>query len=108
MRAGQLDRRITIESQSVAANSFGEEIPTWGTLVTVWAQALPLRDVETYQSDQFDAQRWVKFRIRWRSDVTITEKCRLLHDDGQYYNITGVSELGRREGLELLAYAHVP
>ncbi len=107
-RAGAMDRRITIETPTVSRDSFNASIQAWSTLATVWAEVLPLRDIEVYQSDQFDAQRWCKFRIRYRTDITITEKCRIQHDDGQTYNITGISELGRRERYELLAYAHVP
>jgi SPP1 family predicted phage head-tail adaptor len=103
---GRLDRRITIESKTSTLNTFNDPVDTWATLAQVWAAVSYERGIEPYQSGQMDAQRYARFKIRWRTDVD-EHTCRIVHD-GKTYNILGVLELGRRDGLDIPAYAHVP
>lgn len=105
MIVGRLDRRITIEQPTASQDAYGEPVESWGALATVWAQVQPLRGEERFEAQQVGAERTVRFRIRYRSDVT--EQMRVVYD-GDVYDITAVLELGRREGLEILAVAQVP
>ena len=41
-RAGELRRRIVVQSKTDAQDTFGEADPTWGTLATVWADIEPM------------------------------------------------------------------
>lgn len=105
MRAGTLDRQITIEASAVVQDAYGDPVESWMLLATVWAQVLPLRGSERFQAQQIDAELTTRFRIRYRDDVT--PLMRVAHD-GDRYEIEAVIEIGRREGLELLGRAHVP
>ena len=105
MRAGTLDRQITIEALATVQDGFGDPVESWTALATVWAQMLPLRGTERFQAQQFDAELTTRFRIRYRDDVS--ELMRIVFD-GDSYEIEAVIEVGRREGLELRARAHVP
>lgn len=105
MRAGALDRRIRIEQQTTSQDGFGEPIVTWAILAVVAAEVRPLRGQERFQAQQFAAEATTRFRIRHRTDLD--ETMRILYD-GEEYDIAAISELGRREGLELLAKAKVP
>lgn len=73
MRAGQLRHRITIESPSASQDTFGEETPvTWTELATVWAASEPISGNERYieAAAQLLAEATIRFRIRYREDVT--------------------------------------
>lgn len=102
--AGPMDRRAIILSRSLSQNGYGEQIETFATLDTVWAQKVELSGQEQIAAQQVSAETTIIFRIRWRSDVKAT--CRLLVD-GVTYMIAYIAELGRRERLELTCRAVV-
>lgn len=95
-----LDRRILIEQAAESANGIGEPIKTWSTFAAVWSEISPVRETERFTAQQVDAQRESRFRIRWLSGVT--EKMRISYDSA-YWDITGIREIGRRDGLEIVA-----
>lgn len=105
MRAGDLDRRVTIQQRTLATNEYGEAVETWSPVATVWAQVQPLRGQERFAAQQHDARVDTRFRLRWRTGIGPATH-RLQHGD-DVYEITAVLEIGRREGLEILATAHV-
>lgn len=104
MRAGRLDRRIIIEQNTPTLNSHGDEVDSWATLATVWAEFVPLRGAEKFQSEQTLAQADYRFRIRHRTDVTPKERIKL---NGDIYDITAVLEIRRKQGTEILAKRNV-
>jgi SPP1 family predicted phage head-tail adaptor len=71
IRAGDLRERIVIQSKSIARNSIGEEVVTWPDFLTLWAQAEPLRGREFFAAAQMQSSVEVRFRIRYRSDITV-------------------------------------
>jgi SPP1 family predicted phage head-tail adaptor len=105
VKAGELDRRVTIEEYTETQDDYGEPIKDWVAVATVWAQVQPLRGSERFLAQQVSADVETRFRIRWRDDVT--DKMRLLYETA-YYNITAILEIGRHEGLEIMAKAFVP
>lgn len=102
MRAGRLDRRITLQRRTLAENDYGEAIETWVDLATVWAEMLPVRGAERYAAQQTVAETEIKWRIRWRPNLTPIDR---LTYDGRTYDVNGVLEIGRRIGLELYTKA---
>jgi len=98
MKAGKLDRTITLLRATGTQDEFGQEVVGTTTLASVAAEKLnlTLKDVQRAQlnTTPIDA----KFRIRWRSDVTI--KNRVQHE-GVTYVIVAIDEVGRRSGLLL-------
>ena len=105
MNAGTLDRRITIEQRIDTRDAFGEPIAAWTPLAVVWASLESLQGQELIETQETNAKRKARFRIRWRDDVT--EKTRVAWD-GEVWDINQVNEIGRRVGLELLVTAAVP
>ena len=99
MRAGKLDRRITLQTLTISRDSYGAAIESWSTLDTVWAGVLPLKGEEYFAAAQIVAEEQLKFRIRHRTDLT--EKVRVLYES-QAYDVQHIAEIGRRQGLELL------
>jgi len=99
VRAGDLDRRITIQQKAVGRNAVGEEVITWLPYAEVWAQKMPLRGQERYEAQQLNAEVSDKWRIRYTSGVV--PKMRITYES-QNYDIQSVLEIGRREGMELI------
>lgn len=104
MRAGRLDRRVTIQQRTLERNAYGEQVETWSTLATVWGQRQDLRGREFYAARQVVAEVTTVFRLRYRTDVTVLNR---LVCEGVTYDINQVSELGRHDGLEILATARL-
>lgn len=103
--AGRLDRRIVFERATASqASPSGEQVLTWATEATVWAEVTPLGGRELFQAQQLEAKADTRFRIRHKAGITPDEKLRIAYG-GRYYDLRSVVELGRREGLEILAEA---
>jgi SPP1 family predicted phage head-tail adaptor len=100
MRAGKMDRRVTIQSNTTSRNSYGEETDSWSTLATVWAEVRHLRGDEKFLAKAVTTEKVITVRIRYRSDVTTQNR---LVWESNNYDITEVAEIGRREGLEITA-----
>lgn len=97
--AGKLDRRIALWKATISYNDLNEPVETFALHATFWAQVVHLSTKEIYDSESVRACKYAKFIVRYRTDVT--EKDRVIHD-GQSYKIQGITEMGRREMLELM------
>ena len=106
MRAGRLDRRITIQGKTLTHDEFGEEVETWGDLMTVWAQLQSDRGDERFAHQQLLGTAASTFVIRRRPDLVLTVEHRINYN-GRTWDITDVRELGRNQGLEIDAKARV-
>lgn len=98
MNIGKLDRRVTIQVRTLKKDATGTRSETWSTLAVVFAEYVvnkgkvsTLADAERPQ----DTQQW---RIRWRN-INATDH-RLTYQ-GKTYNITGITEEGRRQSILL-------
>lgn len=101
MRAGRLDRRITIQEQSTSFDDTGGQVMTWTDVATVWAEKVENNGQERFLSEQFIGKTARSFRIRWSETVkVVTTKHRVMFD-GVDHDIVAVAELGRREGIRL-------
>ena len=67
---------------------------------TVWAERLELRGAERWSAQQVVSTLTVKYRIRYRDDITA--QCMLVDDAGREYDLQPPIELGRKDGLELV------
>lgn len=100
LRAGELDRPITIEHKGVQRNSIGEEIETWGTWARCFAKFEPQGGGESIESTQRTAAQTAKFTIRYRAGVT--PQMRIQHD-GRPWDIVDVASPDRRVSLVISA-----
>ncbi|TDQ63574.1 SPP1 family predicted phage head-tail adaptor [Maritalea mobilis] len=106
--AGKRDRRIKIQRYTTEQNGLGEEVKNWSALATVWANVTPISDGERIEAQQVNASISTRFTILHSStvaDVNAKDRIEYPVDSGTYYDIYGVKELGRREGLEITATA---
>ncbi|MFZ3172073.1 MAG: phage head closure protein [Carboxydocellales bacterium] len=70
MRAGELNRRITIQQPVETPDSEGVTTTTWGTFTTAWAAVEPLSGREFFNAQQFNSELTTRFRIRYQSGIT--------------------------------------
>jgi SPP1 family predicted phage head-tail adaptor len=104
MRAGSLDRRIELQHRTLTQNAQHENIESFATYATVWAGKADLVGREFFAAEQVQAETATKFRLRYRDDVLLTDR---LVCNGVTYDLKHVAEIGRREGLEIIATAKV-
>lgn len=101
MKAGKLDRRVTIRRKTTEPDAYGEEIETWADLATVWGGKYEPRAGETVDAGEVRAANTdARVRIRHSSVFTPTPLDRMALD-GIEYDITGVREIQRRRGWEI-------
>jgi SPP1 family predicted phage head-tail adaptor len=105
MRAGPLDRRITLQRATRAQDATGQEVETWATLAEVWGSKRDVSDSERVAAAEVSAEITTRFQIRWDSSWSdLNPKDRVVYN-GRTYDISSVKEIGRREGLEITAAA---
>ena len=105
-----LDERATIEVVSLAQDAMGQNVETWATLATVWAEVVErsVGQQERFTGSAYElAEREAIFTIRHRSDISINVRNRIrLRDDT--YRVIGLRVLGRRRYDQITAVAEVP
>ena len=95
-----LDRRIRVDSYTESQDTFGEPVKTYALLDTMYARVEPLTGRELFEAQQLSAELPAKFHVRYRSDINETMQ---IVFDGDVYGIESIAEVGRRDGLEILA-----
>jgi len=81
-QAGQLDRRITIKKFSETTDSFGQQVKSFSTLASVWANVVERVGSEGEDGEMIAATKKVEFVIRYRTDVD--EEMRILYNNNTY------------------------
>jgi len=102
MRAGRMDRLITLQSYTETQATSGAITKNWAPIATVWAEKIPIRGAERFVGSQIVAELEAKYRIRFRSDLTAAKG---IIDNEEEFDIQSIIELGRKEGLEITAKA---
>lgn len=103
MRAGRLDRRLTLYRPVEGDDGFATVDDGPGAVATVAASRRDVKAGEGFQASGVEAETWVVFEIRWSRTVAPIDTTWTVCCEGRFYNVTGVRELGRREGLEISA-----
>lgn len=98
MRAGTLDRQISIERLSTAIDEAGTPIETWTEIATPRAALVQASTAEYLRGYGETEAMAVIFRIRWLDGITPGH--RVTYDE-RTLNVREVTEIGRRRGLEL-------
>lgn len=102
MRAGKLDKSLTIERVTTTVDEFGTPTEGWATVAAVRAQRVKLSTEEFLRAFGSNAEAVAVFRIRHLDGLTLADR---ITCDGQSYDLKGIEPLGRREGLELRCIA---
>lgn len=119
MQSGPLDRLISIQRNTAAPSPSGEPIEAWTNIALRRAASKgPITGNERFASPEKVAYEQTEFRVRYSADVAaLTPLDRVVEpalsqeqaDDPAYvipqrsiYDVLGVMEIGRREGLRIL------
>lgn len=101
MKAGDLDRQLTIRRFESGRDEFNNPIMTWVDLATVPASWRRASAREQLAASEIAATVTDIFEIRWSTDVAdVNPTDRVLYQ-GREFNLSEVTEIGRREGLRL-------
>jgi SPP1 family predicted phage head-tail adaptor len=98
MRAGNLDRTITIQAATQVDDGFGNLTDTWADFATMRAQLIQASTDEYIRNYGVSDETVTIFRTRYLDGVTLAH--RVVYA-GLVHNIKGVKEIGRRRGLEI-------
>ena len=96
-QAGQLDRRITIQSYTTTTDDFGEVVKSFTTLAEVWAKVEEKRGNEGEDGNQLVATKRVEFLIRYRSDIN--EQMRIQYNN-ETYKIEAILNADSRKAFQ--------
>ena len=99
-QAGQLDRRIITQGFSESTDGFGQEVKTYSTLDTVWANVKEKVGSEGEDGDMIASTKKVEFIIRYRTDVN--EQMRILYNSNIYKIQTIQTADARKAFLKLV------
>lgn len=98
MRAGLMDRTITIQRMTTTLDDLRNPVETWTTCMSLRAQQVTTSTSEYIRNFGASDETVIVFRTWWRAGITNAD--RILYC-GDVYNIKETKELGRRAGLEL-------
>ncbi|RAI43985.1 phage head closure protein [Rhodoplanes roseus] len=98
MKAGTLDRTITVEGVTTAPSSTGAVAETWSTFATLRAQMVQASTEEFQRAYGASTETAIVFRTRYVEGVTLAH--RVVYG-GEVHNMKEIKEIGRRRGLEL-------
>jgi len=74
---GELRQRITIQSATRARDAHGQWVNTYATLVSRWAEVIPLDGRELEKAKALDAS--VTHRVKMRYYASLTPRMRIVH-----------------------------
>ena len=93
LRAGLLNKRVTIESATETRDSFGEPDKIWSTFATRWASIQYEEGREFFAAGADRTERPALIRMRHTSGIT--EKMRVVHGS-TVFQILAVENVGER------------
>ncbi|MDX0605408.1 phage head closure protein [Sinorhizobium medicae] len=102
LNIGKMDRRITIERETETVKPSGSVVKAWATVATVWAEVVQQTASEFFTGYGEAENGTVIFRIRWMPGLTTADRVSYA---GKVYDLKEITELGRRDGLELRGVA---
>lgn len=105
LASGDLDRRLTLLRPVRGESPTGGEIIDYHEAGTVWAGKRDVSDAERVKAEQVGSTLTTRFVVRWSSLTTSLASGWQVKTGGVRYAVTGVKEIGRREGREITATA---
>jgi len=97
--AGAMDQRLVLQEPNATADAYGQRVPAWRDIATVWATVEDLRGTEGVIAGIDGMITDHRIAIRWRDDIKPT--WRLVSESGAVYEIRSIGGLNRAEGRVL-------
>jgi SPP1 family predicted phage head-tail adaptor len=92
MRAGNLSRRITIQTLT-ETNTYGDVVKSWTDERTVWCEIVTTGGGEFYAAQKLNAETTVLFKTRYFRGLTTKHRIKYC---GRVYEILSVNDVGER------------
>lgn len=105
MKASGREWLVTIQRYGVAYDEWSQPVEGWSDLCQVWAEKLDISDGERLRAAQVGAIITTRFRTIWSEQIADLNPKDRLFIDGRYFDISGVKEMGRHDGIEITAAA---
>ena len=99
LKAGDLDKRVTIQAPTETRDAGGAVVVTWVDVATVWAAIEPLRGRELIAAQAEASEVSGKIRLRYLSGIT--SKHRVVYGARIFDVVAPVNPKERGEALEL-------
>lgn len=108
---GRRDRRITFERrEQTRRTSKGEPVFDYVEFAQAWANKKDISDRERMLAQQLSASVSTRFVTLWNALLDQVDPTFRIRFGGRIYEITGVKEVGTRDGIEFTtsAQADIP
>lgn len=69
MKAGDLRKRIEIQQRSSAQDEYGQQLTSWATLLTSWAQIEPVSGAQLDRARSIYNETSHRVTLRWRAQL---------------------------------------
>ncbi len=89
MRAGKLNQRITLQTNTPTRGSDGASLDSWADTVTVWAEKSHQSSREFFAAHKVNSETTDLFIIRYRSSITTKNRVKY---GARFYNIIGAPD----------------
>lgn len=70
MRAGRLNKLVTIEQPNSVTDAVGQPVPSWSQFAKPWARIEPITGREWFAESMINSETTVKITIRYRDGIT--------------------------------------
>jgi SPP1 family predicted phage head-tail adaptor len=102
MRAGKLRHRVRIEQEITTRRPSGDELITWSTVATVWAEVQPVSGRESALAEQTRLEALVdhKIRVRYRPGISVQMRV-VWPERNRTFNVVSVLEMQAAHELVL-------
>jgi len=99
LNIGSFDRLISIQANAPSLAADGLPVDSWSNLYTnIPAQRKFKKGNEQAEEGKLNTTQEATYIVRWGANITA--KCRIVEGTKEY-QVTAVTELGRRQALEL-------
>lgn len=89
--------RITLQQPVRTQDGYGEQVLTWSTVATVWADRMGAKGRETYAAGHDLATVEETFKIKYDSAVAPVDGTWRVVFNGKNHNIAAAVDVGRKE-----------
>lgn len=108
MKAGPLNRLLTVERPIPDTRSNGAGCGKWLPIFTVRAQVQDILPSRGESSVELGSTMFRPARVRMRYRTDITPNMRFVMPGREMHIVSGPAELGFREGLEWMVAEYIP
>ncbi|MBW9332456.1 head-tail adaptor protein [Herbaspirillum sp. RU 5E] len=99
MRAGQLNRLISLQRKAEAKNDVGDLARSWTEFAKPWARKVDLAGRELEAAMSISQEISVKFLVRYRTDVE--QGMRIVLASESYHVMAALDKRGDRDELQI-------